>query len=274
LIAGLPLEALGVEPFHFGAVERSSPLVIDHIGIVWAARTNSALTKWTGRGSWLRAFVHMRAWERHIADSSHMEMTVGPLRDGEWPAALALLHRAFVDEPFTREMYGEDRLERWTGSWALYEPLRHDGYSVRLAARAGQLVVGVLLGSRPGDCHVCDVLALGPRPADPTDAIDWEFQKNVAAAHAPVGPHGWVSKVAVEPALQGLGVGRLLLDALPEAVAGDATVLLECQPHRQAFYASAGFEPVTHFPDPAGPDALLMRRRQPAQVDSAGAPVR
>jgi GNAT superfamily N-acetyltransferase len=189
-----------------------------------------------------------------------MELSVSPLRDVEWPAALALVHRAFVDEPFTHDMYGDDRLDRWMSSWALYESLRHDSYSVTLAARAGQMVVGVLLGSRPEHCHACDAHALAPRPTDPKAAIDWEFNRNVAAAHAPLGPHGWVAKVAVEPALQGLGIGRLLLDALPEVVAGVATVLLECQPHRQAFYAAAGFEPVKHFPDPAGPDALLMRR--------------
>ena len=35
-----------------------------------------------------------------------MELSIAPLAETEWPAARALLHRAFVNEPFTREMYG------------------------------------------------------------------------------------------------------------------------------------------------------------------------
>lgn len=183
------------------------------------------------------------------------------MADAEWPAALALMHRAFADEPFTVEMYGEDRVARWAGSWALYQTPKRDDYAIAVAAFAGEAIVGVLVGSLPGHCHVCDVLALSRMPGDPRDAIDWQFQQNVAAAHAPHGPHAWVSKVAVEPALHGLGIGSELLKAAGESfrIAAPATLLLECQPHRQAFYESGGFEPVTTFPDPAGPDALLMR---------------
>jgi hypothetical protein len=42
--------------------------------------------------------------------------------------------------------------------------------------------------------------------------------------------------------------------------AGGDTVVLECQPHREAFYESAGYRRVLLVPDPAGPDAPLMRR--------------
>ena len=49
-----------------------------------------------------------------------MELSTGPLTKTEWPAARALLHRAFVNEPFTQEMYGPELLDRWGGSWSLY----------------------------------------------------------------------------------------------------------------------------------------------------------
>lgn len=172
------------------------------------------------------------------------------------------MHRAFVDEPFNVEMYGSDPLTRWAGSWALYQGIRRNEYAIALAACLGQAIVGVLVGSLPGHCHVCDVVALTPPPSKSLDAIDWQFHQNIAAVHAPLGPHAWVSKVTVEPALHGLGIGQVLLKDAYESfrVAAPTTLLLECQPHRQGFYVSAGFEPVTTFPDPAGPDALLMSR--------------
>ena len=52
-----------------------------------------------------------------------MEAWIGPLTRTEWPAARALLHRAFVNEPFTQEMYGPELLDRWGGSWSLYSSL-------------------------------------------------------------------------------------------------------------------------------------------------------
>jgi GNAT superfamily N-acetyltransferase len=185
--------------------------------------------------------------------------------EAEWPAALSLLHRAFIDEPFNVEMYGEDRLTRWAASWKLYEPLRHDEYALALAACADQTIVGILIGSLPEHCHVCNVLALEQRPEDSHLAIDWEFHHNIAAVHAPLGPHAWVEKVAVEPTLRGLGIGRLLLNAAQETLrrASPTALLLECQPHLQTFYETAGFECVATFPDPSGPDALLMRRMVP-----------
>jgi len=172
------------------------------------------------------------------------------------------MHRAFVDEPFNVEMYGPDLLTRWAGSWALFQGIQRDEYAIALGAHVGEAIVGVLVGSLPGHCHVCDVVALTPQPSDPLDAIDWQFHQNIAVVHAPLGPHAWVSKVTVEPALHGLGIGRILLKEAYESfrVAAPTILLLECQPHRQGFYESAGFEPVTTFPDPAGPDALLMRR--------------
>jgi hypothetical protein len=36
-------------------------------------------------------------------------------------------------------------------------------------------------------------------------------------------------------------------------------VLLECQPHRENFYLACGFHRVCTFPDPLGPEAILMR---------------
>jgi len=194
-----------------------------------------------------------------------MELSVRPLADGEWPAALALLHRAFVDEPFTVEMYGREIPSRWAGSWALYSSMGRASYPLAIGAYAGDVLVGALVGSTPGHCHLCHVLARESRPEDPVDAIDWQFHQNIAEVHRPLAAHAWIEKVATEQALRGHGIGRLLLDAAADALKADAPteLVLECAPDRTSFYTGLQFEQVATFVDPAGPDAMLMSRRIP-----------
>jgi GNAT superfamily N-acetyltransferase len=191
-----------------------------------------------------------------------MEISVGPLAETDWQAARALAHRAFVDEPFTVEMYGESILERWGGSWALYASLTRTTATLALGARADGVLVGLALANAPGHCAICAVVASEERPDDPHLAVDWQFHQNIARAHRPLDEHAWIDKLAVEPALHGFGIGRRLLDAATEAVIGDrpTDVVLVCAPDRASFYSRAGFEQISTIPDPAGPDALLMRR--------------
>jgi ribosomal protein S18 acetylase RimI-like enzyme len=191
-----------------------------------------------------------------------VELSVGALAERDWDAARSLLHRAFANEPFTVEMYGEPLLERWSGSWDLYSPLQSEGEYVALGARAGQVLVGVVMGSTPGLCRLCRTLAHEPRPADQRLAIDWQFHQNVAAAHALLDPHAWIEKVAVEPALHGCGIGRRLLDSAATLLVADqpAELVLECAPDRVSFYAGLGYEAIGRVDDPAGPDCSLMRR--------------
>ena len=192
-----------------------------------------------------------------------MELSIGPMTESEWPAARALLHRAFVNEPFTVEMYGPEILDRWGGSWSLYSSLRSDDATVVVGARASDVLVGVVMGSTSGHCRLCQVLAREPRPDDYLLAIDWQFHQNVAHVHGQLGEHAWVEKAAVEPALHGLGIGRRLLEAVATAleIGEPANLVLECAPDRLNFYAGLGYEVLSTFADPAGPDAYSMRRR-------------
>lgn len=194
-----------------------------------------------------------------------MELWIAPLTRTEWPAARALLHRAFVNEPFTEEMYGSELLDRWGGSWTLYSSLMIEKATVALGARVGEVLVGVVMGSTPGHCRLCRVLAPEPRPDDHHLAIDWQFHQNVAQVHGQLGVHAWVEKAAVEPELRGLGIGGRLLEAVATAVevGGPAELVLECAPDRVHFYKGLGYEALSTFADPAGPDAFLMRRRIP-----------
>ena len=191
-----------------------------------------------------------------------MALSIRPLTGSEWPAARALLHRAFVNEPFTVEMYGPAILDRWGGSWSLYSSLRSEDTTVVLGAHVSDVLVGVVMGSRSGQCRLCQVLAREPRPEDHLLAIDWQFHQNAAQVHGQLGKHAWVEKAAVEPALHGLGIGRRLLEAVATAleIGEPAELVLECAPDRVNFYAGLGYEVLSTFPDPAGPDAYSMRR--------------
>jgi GNAT superfamily N-acetyltransferase len=173
-----------------------------------------------------------------------------------------LLHRAFVNEPFTVEMYGPAILDRWGGSWSLYSSLRTEDSTVVLGAHVSDVLVGVVMGSTPRQCRLCQVLAREPRPDDQLLAIDWQFHQNAAQVHGELGKHAWVEKAAVEPALHGLGIGRRLLEAVATAleIGEPAELVLECAPDRVNFYASLGYEVLSTFADPAGPDAYSMRR--------------
>lgn len=132
-----------------------------------------------------------------------MNLSVAPLSQSEWPTVRGLLHRVFANEPFTIDMYGEPLLNRWGGSWDLYSSVRSSDYTLALGVRLGDVLVGVALGSTPGHCHLCQVLAQEMQPDDPHLAVEWEFNQNIAQQHGALGEHAWVTKVAVEPALHG-----------------------------------------------------------------------
>jgi ribosomal protein S18 acetylase RimI-like enzyme len=192
-----------------------------------------------------------------------MDLSVGPLDESEWEACRAVAHRAFLDEPFTVEMFGEPILDRWGGSWGLYSSLGSATSTLAFAARVDEVLVGVVLGSAAGQCSMCEVYAHEARPDDPHLAIDWQFHQNIAEVHRSLDEHAWIDKLAVEPALRGLGIGRRLLVAAADALTGGepTELVLECAPDRVGFYSGVGFEQVSTFADPAGPDASLMRRR-------------
>ena len=189
-------------------------------------------------------------------------MQIRALDLAHWPTAARMLTRAFLDEPYVIEQYGEDRARReavLAQHYAEEDPTR---FEVLLAAYDEGALLGLLQGSLPGRCLACTRQAEAARPDDPEDALEWEFRNNQAEAHATQDEHAWVGKLGVDAAAQGRGVGLALLAAFADLVCvdGGGLVLLECQPHRDAFYERAGFERALLFPDPVGPPASLMRQ--------------
>ncbi len=183
-----------------------------------------------------------------------------PLTAQDWPAAVALFLRAFTDEPFVVQMFGPDPVERFGRVVRAYGGMTRDEQGLHLGAFVEGVLVGMCLMTRPGRCRPCSADPSTP-PEDEAARLDWQFELNTAAAHAGLGLHARISQVAVEPVLQGAGLGRQLVAAALQAAATDAPplVVLECQPHRRDFYLQCGFETVRTFPDPVGPDAVLLR---------------
>jgi GNAT superfamily N-acetyltransferase len=113
-----------------------------------------------------------------------------------------------------------------------------------------------------GACHLCLDTDPNRPPADAAAQGEWRFSVTRRAAHLTQGEHAWIHRVAVEPIVQGCGVGRLLVEAAVEAARTTRSpcVLLECEQHREPFYLARGFHRATSFPDSLGPDVSVMRR--------------
>ena len=174
---------------------------------------------------------------------------------------MVLATRSFINEPFVVGMFGADPLQRFALAHRFYQSSPWLDEDQTLGAFVGGVLVGLCLSSLPGRCNVCEQTDPGRPPQDPLLFLEWQFEVNLQAAHADQGAHAWMRRVAVDPALRRAGIGRrLIADAVRElSAAGARTVLLECQPHREALYVACGFRRVRTFPEPSGPDAVLMR---------------
>ena len=159
------------------------------------------------------------------------------------------------------EMFGDEPVRRFALANNFYRSSPWHDDEQHPAAFVGDVLVGFCVSSPPGRCHVCMDIDPERPPDDQLQVLEWQFEVNVQAAHADHDGHAWISRVVVDSALHGAGIGRtLMVQAVAQLrVDGAKAVLLECQDHRENFYVACGFRRVRTFPDPAGPDAILMR---------------
>jgi ribosomal protein S18 acetylase RimI-like enzyme len=188
------------------------------------------------------------------------DLALRALEQHEWPAAMRLSARSSLNEPYMVEMFGKDPIRRFALANRHYQSTPWYDDQQKLAAFVGDRLVGYCVCSAPGHCHVCTDTDRERPPDDELRVADWRWKVNVQAAHADHDAHGWISSVAVDPVLHGAGIGRALMSQAIASLRADGahTVLLECQGHRETFYLACGFHRVRTFPDPVGPDALLM----------------
>lgn len=194
-------------------------------------------------------------------DAARARLDVREVDRETWAQGAAVAARAFHGEEFVVGMFGEEPVARYAAVHHLYRHETYDETAIHLGAFAGPELVGVIRASPYGLCHVCAVIDPDDPPADPVLAADWAFEVEVTRSHAPYPGHAWISRVAVEPALHGAGVGTALVDAAVEHLArrGRGTVLLECLQQREGFYLARGFRREAEVPDPNAELSYLMR---------------
>ncbi len=200
------------------------------------------------------------------------QLTVRDIEQSEWPTAAGVAARAFFDEAFIVGMLGTEQLTRFEGVHHFYRAEPWDPTAAHLGAFAGSTMVGLIRASPFGRCFVCSHVDPLIPPSDPIVAKDWAFEVEVLAAHAAHADHAWISRVAVEPQIQGTGVGKALVDAAVARLAtyGGGTVLLECLASRESFYVARGFIQAAEVPDPHASLSFLMRLDLPHAASHRG----
>jgi ribosomal protein S18 acetylase RimI-like enzyme len=176
--------------------------------------------------------------------------------------ARVIAARAFTNEPFMVDLAGDEPADRLAMAIAYWRGHVWDE-AVRLGAFVGDVLVGICLCSLGGACPICMRTDLdGDSPADEDELMDWTFAHNARVLHAEQGAHDRLTLVAVDPVVQGAGIGTALVGAGLDALRASrvVTVVLECEPKRAGLYNRSGFTEVGTFFDPSSnDDALVMR---------------
>jgi len=187
-----------------------------------------------------------------------MTVTIRPLAESEWSAAMELTARAFLYEPFIVGLLGADPVARYPLCRDRYTSLPWDPDGDSVGAFSDGLLIGAVGVDRAGHCHQC-------HSADQPDFITGQistYARNVSAVHARQDPaHGWLGRVAVEPTLHGNGVGGLLVSGALEHLAARGTdiALLDAELHRVSYYEPWGFTVIEHFSGSVSNNLALMR---------------
>jgi len=191
-----------------------------------------------------------------------MEVTIGELPAARWPEAGAIAGRAFWREDYNRVL-SEDPIERFTIVQDIYLRMNDPAPpAATLAAYAGDHVVGVACVDAAGACYFCSLDPRKPTRTDPVSQALFGVNLAIKGFHVDLPPHAYIGPIAVEPTLQGHGIGRRLVGAAFDraAAAGPPTVALDCDPRLVGFYESCGFRPVGVTTDPYGFDIVGLRR--------------
>jgi ribosomal protein S18 acetylase RimI-like enzyme len=175
-----------------------------------------------------------------------IEITVTELAPHELDCAAAVLGRGYRDTPLSVAIYSDDverrlrSVERVMGRRiAAMEP-------PPLVARREGVIVGVCGLATPGACQLST--SERERAAVPQGGASGSLVKLLEMAaewdrHHPNEPHWHLGPVAVEPALQGNGIGGLMVERFCALVDADGgTAFLETdRPENVRFFERFGF---------------------------------
>ena len=144
------------------------------------------------------------------------------LRDGEWPAAAGVAARAMWDEPYLHVTYGDDPVHRFAADPRPVRGRRPDraAHPYRRGRRRRR---GGGRGAAAGHVRLLPppITAEEIVSEDPMDVAFRRVRLDARArdAHRSLEAHWYLAPLAVEPVVQGAGLGRRLMDAFHEATA-------------------------------------------------------
>ena len=193
-------------------------------------------------------------------------LEVRVLHPDELPAAAGAAARALQDDPASVACYGDDVLVRLAQTHSLFGDLFSRVTAAQHGALVGRCVIAVAGVLPPGGCvgammapYVEGTLAAPEPPlGDPLrPAVLWATW----AAHDPTEEHWHIGPVGVEPGLQGLGIGRAVMESLCAELDEHSRLgWLETNKERNVrFYSGLGFEVVDRA-DGLGVPSWFMRR--------------
>ena len=167
-------------------------------------------------------------------------------RELGWGAGVAA--RGMRDNPIHVAAWGEDPHHRLKVSGRLFKALLPVLSHAPIAAWRNAHVVGVVGMAAPGACPLSlrQMVRMLPRqrplgPADTRRTLAWvKAWREID----PDEPHWHLGPVAVEPALQGMGVGSQMMEEFAARMdrAGDVAYLETDKPQNVVFYERFGFE--------------------------------
>lgn len=200
-----------------------------------------------------------------MAERAGLEVTLGEVGRAETRLAAGVLARGMRDNPVHRAAFGEDPCGRERTLERLFGTLLPGMHRAPVCARRGGEIVGVLGLAPPGACRptprqaarlVPAVLRAGTASTARTFCwfAQWERRH-------PREPHWRLGPVAVEAALQGRGIGGLMMERFTGVVdaAGEAAYLETDRPENVRFYERFGFEVVSEAPILGTPNWFMWR---------------
>jgi GNAT superfamily N-acetyltransferase len=175
-----------------------------------------------------------------------VQFEVRALTGDEVRAAGGVAARALRDNPMMVFSVPDDPLGRLRAGYDTFGDRIAPG---SVGALVGPHVIGVAAAARPGGCVAVTATPELRRAPDlqPVDAVGYERARFVISTmcdHDPAERHVHVGPVGVEPGVQGLGIGRRMLEAVCERLDHDGeTGWLETdKPENVVFYRRHGFD--------------------------------
>lgn len=193
-----------------------------------------------------------------------MDIEVRPLRDEERAAAGAVAGRALATSPTSYWVSGDPAVPRLHMSLDVFVGLV-EGQTSPIGALIGDHIVGVAGASPPGACiKVTAPPEMQVMPESVGEVGDFTRAQYVWALFCGRDleeRHWHLGPVAVEPVLQGAGVGSLMMRAFSEQMdeAGEVGWLETDKPENVVFYRRAGWEVVEELTE-HGLTCWFMRR--------------